>query len=409
MGGDSVFSSENPLVRVSGPLIDMLVRMREQPNLGDPAALRNKLLLQVRDFEQAAIESRISHEEVIAARYCLCTALDEAAAQTPWGGRGVWAKHSLLVTFHNETWGGEKYFQLLARLAQDPERHANLIELLYYLNALGFEGRFRIVEDGHSQLELLKRRIAAILNKVKGGYEERLSPHWVGVQSQAPVWRQVPLWVVACLCACIAIAAYIWFLFSIAERSDKSYARLAALQVPAKIVSPPPAPAPLPRLRRFLEPEIVAGLVEVNDHMDSSVVTITGDGLFDSGRAEIKQRYLPVLARIAAALSEVEGKVLVTGYTDNVPIRSVRFSSNWHLSQARAEAVKDLLDGYLGEGLQRMRFEGRGEANPVAENTTPEGRAKNRRVEITLLLPAEEVYRQINQNAFTQQTAGGRQ
>lgn len=394
-----VFGS-NPLVRAARRLIDTVLRIREQKHLGDPAALRQHLLLQVRDFERMAMDNQVSHEEVIAARYCLCTAVDEAAAQTPWGGRGVWAKHSLLVTFHNETWGGEKYYQLLARLAQNPERHAHLIELLYYLNALGFEGRFRIIDGGQSQLELLKRRIATILGKVRGGYETRLSPHWMGVQSVAPTWSLVPPWVVAALCAFAAACIYVWFLFSLADRSDVSYARLAALQIPASSV-PAPAPAVVPRLRRFLEPEITAGLVEVSDELDRSVVTITGDGLFDSGRAEVKQRYLPVLSRISAALSEVQGEVLVTGYTDNIPMRSVRFSSNWHLSQARAESVKHLLDGYLG-GLaaNRVRFEGRGEADPIADNATAEGRARNRRVEITVLIPAEEVHRQINRDVL---------
>lgn len=207
--------STNPLVKAAARLINLMLQIREIMHLPDPSALRKKLLVEVKEFERLAAEYGASHEEIVGARYCLCTALDETAAQTPWGSRGVWAKHSLLVTFHNETWGGEKYYQLLGRLAQNPERHIHLIELLYYLNALGFEGRFRIVDDGYSQLEILKRRIAAILHRVNGGYEARLSPHWQGVQSAAPTWRMVPPWVVACLCAFIAACIYVWFLFSL--------------------------------------------------------------------------------------------------------------------------------------------------------------------------------------------------
>ena len=58
----------------------------------------------------------------MAARYVLCTMIDEAAADTPWGGSGVWGRHSLLAMFHNETEGGEKVFQLMARLAEKPGR-----------------------------------------------------------------------------------------------------------------------------------------------------------------------------------------------------------------------------------------------------------------------------------------------
>ncbi|MDH5857388.1 DotU family type VI secretion system protein [Lampropedia aestuarii] len=392
--------STNPLVKAAARLINLMLQIREIMHLPDPSALRKKLLVEVKEFERLAAEYGASHEEIVGARYCLCTALDETAAQTPWGSRGVWAKHSLLVTFHNETWGGEKYYQLLGRLAQNPERHIHLIELLYYLNALGFEGRFRIVDDGYSQLEILKRRIAAILHRVNGGYEARLSPHWQGVQSAAPTWRMVPPWVVACLCAFIAACIYVWFLFSLGDRSDVTYARLAGLQIPATQAAAYVNPPVAPRLRRFLEPEIKAGLLEVNDMLDRSVVTLNGDGLFDSGRVEVKQQYLPVLGRIAAALTEVDGEVVVTGFTDNVPIRSVRFASNWDLSQTRAESVKKILDGYLGQfSSGRVRFEGRGEADPIGDNSTPEGRSRNRRVEITVLMSAEEIHRQLNQNA----------
>ena len=113
---DRMLDSANPLVRAARRLIDLMLRIREQKHLADPAALRQQLLLEVREFERNAQENQVLHEEIIGARYCLCTAIDEAAAQTPWGGRGVWAKHSLLVSFHNEAWGGEKYYQLLGRL-----------------------------------------------------------------------------------------------------------------------------------------------------------------------------------------------------------------------------------------------------------------------------------------------------
>lgn len=399
----------NPLVWAADRLVDLISQIRAMTQLADPARLRQQLVTVIRNFEQRAKAAGVSHEELIGARYCLCTVLDETAAQTPWGSRGVWAKHSLLVSFHNETWGGEKYYKLLARLAQNPERHKSLIELLYYCNALGFEGRFRIVENGQSQLEILKRRIATILEKVKGGYERRLSPHWEGVASVEPTWRLIPPWVIAVLCGVIGVGIYLWFLFSLGGRSDTAYATLAALKIPAPMVAaaPPPPPAP-PRLRRFLEPEIRAGLLQVRDEVDRSVVTLTGDGLFDSGRTEVRAQYIPVLARIAAALLEVPGEVVVTGYTDNVPMRSLRFPSNWELSRARAESVKDLLDGFLGQGPERIRFEGRGEADPVAPNNTPDGRSMNRRVEITVLMSANAIHQHLNPTAdVNSQSWGG--
>ena len=133
---------------------------------------------EVQAFETRARALGVSNETILGARYCVCTALDETAAQTPWGGSGVWSRHSLLVTFHNETWGGEKFFQLLAKLAQNPQQHAHLLELMYYCLALGFEGRFRIVDNGRTQLETLKQRLLTILHQVRGEYERPLALHW---------------------------------------------------------------------------------------------------------------------------------------------------------------------------------------------------------------------------------------
>ncbi|BAN98249.1 YtxE protein [Plautia stali symbiont] len=89
-------------------------------------------------------------------------------------------------------------------------------------------------------------------------------------------------------------------------------------------------------LKAFLKPEIDAGLVAVRDEADQSVVTLKGDGLFASASTEVRGRYDAVIQRIAAAMNNVSGKILVIGYSDNVPIRSARFASNYELSLARA-------------------------------------------------------------------------
>lgn len=397
--------SDNPLVRAAARLLNLIPRLRTMASEDDPARLRRMLVDEVRFFEAQALSMNVARDEIVGARYCLCTALDETAAQTPWGSKGVWARHSLLVTFHNETWGGEKYYQLLGRLAQYPERHKNLIELLYYCNALGFEGKFRIVENGHAQLEILKRRIATLVNNARNGYEHRLSPHWQGVETAGEAWRMIPPWVVAALCLALAFACYVWFSFALGPRSDAVFSRLVVLEPPAPLVAQAPtAPVP-PRLRRFLEAEIRAGLLEVRDLSDRSVVTLMGDGLFDSGRAEVKARYLGILSRIAQALDEIDGTVLVTGYTDSIPMRSARFPSNWHLSEARAQSVAALLvPGLRDRG--RIKAEGRGEAEPVAGNDTAEGRARNRRVEILVLLSGDEIHRQLNDRTAMMQEVG---
>jgi type VI secretion system protein ImpK len=93
-----------------------------------------------------------------------------------------------------------------------------------------------------------------------------------------------------------------------------------------------------------------------------------------------------LVLRIADAVASVPGRIDVVGHTDNTPIRTLRFPSNWELSKARAESVARLLAARVGP--DRLRADGRGEAEPVASNDTLQGRARNRRVEITVHVPA---------------------
>ncbi|MEO8345032.1 MAG: DotU family type VI secretion system protein [Betaproteobacteria bacterium] len=394
-----IVSGTNPLVAAANPLLNLIPQLRATVQHPDPAKIRDFLVDQIQAFELRARAAGIPSEQVIGARYCLCTALDETAAQTPWGGSGVWSRHSLLVTFHNETWGGEKFFQLLAKLAQNPQQHGQLLELMYYCLALGLEGRFRIVDNGRTQLETLKQRLALIIRQQRGEYERPLSLHWAGVTTVAKRgWENMPLWVAASLSALIAFGLYFWFAFSLNGTSDNIRTAIAGIRAPELVRPNPPAPAALPRFAKFLEPEIKAGLVTVNDLADRSVVILRGDGLFDPGQTVVKPQYVNVMGRIAEALNEVPGQVLVTGYTDNQPIRTVRFPSNWHLSQERADVVKGMLDTRITgkyAAPNRVRAEGRAESEPVAANDTPENRARNRRVEVTLLVAPTETARQM--------------
>jgi len=383
-----VVSGGNPLVAAANGLLNLIPQIRATGTNPDPAGFQQYLLEAVRGFERKAAGSGVPMETVIGARYCLCTALDEAAAQTPWGGGGVWPRYSLLVALHNETWGGEKFFQLLAKLVQSPRQHIDLLELMYFCLMLGFEGRYRVLDDGHGKLQTLKARLLQVIEGERGDRSSALSVHWQGVERAAqPPWTLVPLWVAAAVALLLGFLIWLGFSWRLAGQSDEVYAQLNGVRFPKLVAAAPVAPVVTPaRLRQFLEPEIQERLVEVLDEADRSTVVLLGDGLFDPGQVVVKPRYEAVLQRVAQALNQVPGRVLINGYTDNIPIRSVRFPSNWHLSQARAEAVAGMIQRAI-DAPQRLRSEGRGDADPVAPNTTPEGRARNRRVEIVLLVP----------------------
>ena len=133
----------------------------------------------------------------------------------------------------------------------------------------------------------------------------------------------------------------------------------------------------------------------VRDEADRSVVILKGDELFASASTVVRGRYDPVIDRIALAMNNVSGRILMVGYSDNVPIRSARFASNYELSLERARSVQKQLQNHLTQP-ERVKAEGRGEMNPIAPNTTPENLARNRRVEITLLASPDYTRAELN-------------
>jgi len=289
------------------------------------------------------------------------------------------------VQFHNETWGGEKVFQLLGRIAQDVPTHRPLLELIYCVLALGFEGRYRVIDNGRAQLDSVRERLAELIRKDRPPLEPQLSPHWRGEGAGTARLRDtLPLWVLAVACALLLALTWVGMRLWLNYRSDAVYSAIASLHVPQpQRALPPPAPAPMPRLARFLQSEIEAGLVTVTDEADRSTVRLRGDSFFASGSAEPTAASLPVLRRIGEALALVKGQVLITGHSDNQPIRSLRYPSNWHLSAARAQAVMGALAAQVDPA--RMQADGKADAVPIAPNDTPANRARNRRVEIVLM------------------------
>ena len=385
-----IVSGSNPLVTAANPILNLVPQLRATAYHPNPTALRDYLIDEIKAFESRARQAGVGNETIVGARYCLCTVLDETAAQTPWGGSGSWSHHSLLVTFHNETSGGQKFFQLLSKLAENPQQHKDLLELMYYCLALGFEGQFRVIDNGRAQLETLKQRLLHIIELANGEIDTALSSHWKGeVAHQQDDARYLPVWAVACMVSLICTFAYIWFAFGLAQKSDELFASINTLRAPHLTIEAAPDPKPAsPRLAKFLENEIREGLVSVRDEPDRSVVTLLGDGLFESGSANLMDRYIPVISRIANAINVVPGNIQVAGYTDNTSIRTLQFPSNWHLSQARADSIKQMLISRLAS-KDRVTAIGRGSADPVAPNDTPFNRAKNRRVEITVMIAAD--------------------
>jgi type VI secretion system protein ImpK len=377
----------NPLVGAANPLLTLAMQLRSSPTVGDLERLRDTLTRSIREFEASARAKSVRPEVVMAARYCLCTFLDEVIATTPWGAGGTWANNSLLVSFHNESWGGEKFFALLKRVGEDPRSNVDLLELMYLCLAFGFEGKYRVVEGGRSQVEELRERLYLTIRAQRGEPEGELSARWQGaVPQKKTLTSWVPLWVGGAVVAGVLLLVYLALSWSLGRSSDPVYAALH--DIPDKFTpATPNAPPRSTDLSTLLQPDIAAGAVSVTELGDRAIVRIRGDNLFESGSATINPQYQPVLGRVAEALRSTSGAIVVSGHTDDRKIFSARFPSNWDLSKARADAVLSMLAPALGDS-GRLRSEGRADREPVAPNDTAEHRALNRRVDVTVFLPS---------------------
>jgi chemotaxis protein MotB len=129
---------------------------------------------------------------------------------------------------------------------------------------------------------------------------------------------------------------------------------------------------------------IDAGQLKITTRRGRLVLQLPNDVLFDVGQTTIKTAGKDALTQVGQVLRTIQGRSFqVAGHTDNLPIQTARFPSNWELSTERAVEVVKLLVS-KGEEPRSLSAAGYGEFDPVGNNDTPEGRAKNRRIEITL-------------------------
>ncbi len=139
------------------------------------------------------------------------------------------------------------------------------------------------------------------------------------------------------------------------------------------------------RLRLALKEEINEGSVSIETEGRKIIVHIMEKASFDSGYADVKAEFTPVLVKISGLIDNASGDVTISGHTDNVPISNERFRSNWELSTSRAVSVAHQLLDVSPIDPDKVSVTGHADTRPRAENDSPNGRAKNRRVEIKIV------------------------
>lgn len=374
------------LLDAAAPLLSLTPQLRYLDGKVNVPQLHLQAVQYCKNMQHALAQAEIKDSLCRETSYVLCALLDETVLNTPWGENSTWSQKTLLSIFHHETYGGQRFFDILAGALNAVPRNHDFIELLYLCLSLGFMGKYRIDPQGKVELEQLRAETYRVLQGAVDRFPDTLS---ADTKPESEIRRRLnsylPLTLFAGVLALASFAAYAHWLFGLNQRSDQVHAALADLvPKPQPIGQEQPERPLVLTLRQLLAPEIQRGVLSIEDDGTRIRLVLQAEEMFASGRSDIDQGFYPVLDKIAKALEATTGRVVVAGHTDDRAIRTPQFPSNWHLSLARASAVVKYMSA--GAALQqRLLPEGRGATEPVASNATAEGRAQNRRVELEII------------------------
>jgi type VI secretion system protein ImpK len=208
--------NSNRLIDAATPLFGLSLRVRTLTHCDNIEQIYKQTIDEIKAIEIELTEQGFEHAILMAYRYILCAFLDEAVMGTSWGSSSVWAEHSMLSRFHNETWGGEKVYSILSRLEGEPDKYHPLLEFIHSCLILGFEGKYRVIENGRNERERVIARLRDTLDALNGNRIEPLTQaNNHVVKTKYRLNRQWPIWAVL-LCFILALggayATYTWLL-----------------------------------------------------------------------------------------------------------------------------------------------------------------------------------------------------
>jgi type VI secretion system protein ImpK len=399
--GDSIqYSSANPLISAAAPLLILFSHLRLTTVEKQAAPLASHVASSIEEFERKIAEANVPEEDARIAKFVLCEVADDIIGNLPGPDRDTWKQHSVLSRFFQVGSPGTGFYTALNTILANPEAHYDLLELMHACLSLGFEGQYRGLAREADNLERVRRDVYETLRYFKARADDDISPRWQGLSAMMPQsLPRVPLWAIAAAMSAALAGAFFTLRILITNEGDALAGELLALNPSTPVVIERANFVPfteevkitttqIDRIRASLARDIEGGGLTVETKGEFIVVEINNLLAFQPGKADLKADFDPIAARIAAALEHEPGAIRIVGHTDDIkPRKSSVFKSNYDLSVARAEAVEKVIAAKIGDP-SRITVEGRGEDEPIADNKTPEGRARNRRVE--LMIPRQE-------------------
>lgn len=245
----------NPLVNASAFLLMEMIRIK-RGHVEAIEEMRNRLEAEVRSFTKQAQAVSLKEAEITAASYLLCTAIDESITSSKIQGAGAeWSGKSLLSTFHKETHGGEVFFQVLDRTMQQPASNLYLLELIYLLLSLGFEGKYRHQDRGPLTLESLRDSLFKQIRLLRGEPSPDLSKKIDHRTFKNKTYAYVPMWLIGAVVV-FCLAVIFWgFSYTLEKKAEPLLAQYASHSPKSQPYVEPAGPEPHPEQAAPAAPE----------------------------------------------------------------------------------------------------------------------------------------------------------
>jgi type VI secretion system protein ImpK len=411
-------AAAHPMLEAARPLLQALHSVPSELAARAVPPYRQWLLSEARMFERVCNGLKVPTNDASHARYCLCTALDEAAMQTPWGKGNAtgteWTANGVAASLGYDRQGGDRVFALIDSTMRDPHANVDLLMVLQQIVESGFKGRYRRAQDGARTLKSIRKSLDRLIDAMRSAPAalNAAATHARTHEAPAPASSTARAGAAASRAGASRIETIdVPFTVGTAataasrgtlRRALQTRWLLAATLTTALMIASgiflyrlyggwtarpqSPAVAAIAQAIRTRLPEAIASkAVSVHENDNLSRLAIHVDGMFAPGKYALNRATVPMLVQIGQAISTTQANVLVhlTGYTDDTPFENAGGLSNRSLSALRAQSVMQVLAS-TGVSSERITVNGNGDASPLDDNQTREGRARNRRVEISV-------------------------